>query len=119
MTASRGLTLGLRVFYNKNMIELFILWNVAAARVDANNGEDDDFTTGAVLVWAVLQILIWPLSMFALLWKRVGMRWYQALLASGVILTWGFWLGGENFFFGMGMIAVVAAFTMIAKQYLR
>lgn len=99
------------------MIELFILWNVAAARADASDGYDDDFTPGGLLpVWALLQILIWPVSMFALLWKKVGMRWYQALLASGVILMWGFWLGGENFFFGMGMISVVAACSVIAKE---
>jgi hypothetical protein len=100
------------------MIELFILWNVAAARVDASDGEDNDFTTGLVVVWAMLQILIWPISMFALLWKRVGMRWYQALLASGVVMTWGLWLGGENFFFAVGMLAVVVACSLIAKEVL-
>ena len=99
------------------MLELFILWNVAAARVDANDGYDDDFTPGGLLpVWALMQILIWPLSMFALLWKKVGLRWHQALIASGVILTWGLWLGGENFFFAMGLIAVVAAFSLITKE---
>ena len=94
------------------MIELFILWNVAAARAD--QGEDTDFTTGLVVVWGVLQILIWPISMFALLWKKVGMRWDRALIVSGIVMTWGLWLGGENFFFGMGMLAVVAAFSVIA-----
>jgi hypothetical protein len=94
------------------MIELFILWTVAAARAD--QGEDTDFTTGTVVVWAVLQILIWPISMFALLWKKVGMRSDRALIVSGIVMTWGLWLGGENFFFGMGMLAVVAAFSVIA-----
>jgi hypothetical protein len=97
------------------MIELFILWNVAAARAD-NGSEDTDATTGVIVVWAVLQILIWPISMFALLWKKVGMRWDRALIVSGIVMTWGLWLGGENFFFGMGMLAVVAAFSVIAYQ---
>jgi hypothetical protein len=54
--------------------------------------------------------------MFALLWKKVGMRWDRALIVSGIVMTWGLWLGGENFFFGMGMLAVVAAFSVIAKE---
>jgi hypothetical protein len=97
------------------MIELLILWNVAAARADASH-EDTDFTTGIVVVWAVLQIFIWPLSMFALLWKKARMRWDRALIVSGIVMTWGLWLGGEDFFFGMGMIAIVAAFSVIAKE---
>jgi hypothetical protein len=101
------------------MIELFILWNLSAARVDASDGENDDLSVGSLLsVWALLQILLWPISMFGLLWKKVGMPWYRALIASAVIMTWGLWLGGENFFFGMGMLAVVAAFSLIAKKVL-
>lgn len=96
------------------MIELFILWNIAAARADQS--EDTDMTTGVIVVWAFLQLFIWPVSMFLLLWKKVGLRWDRALIVSGIVMTWGLWLGGENFFFGMGMIAVVAAFSLIAKE---
>jgi hypothetical protein len=96
------------------MIELFILWNIAAARADQS--EDTDMTTGVIVVWAFLQLFIWPVSMFLLLWKKVGLRWDRALIVSGIVMTWGLWLGGENFFFGMGIIAVIAAFSLIAKE---
>jgi hypothetical protein len=97
------------------MIELLILWNVAAARADAS--EDSDFSSGAIAVWIMLQILIWPISMFALLWKKVGMRWDRALIVSGIVMTWGLWLGGENFFFSMGMIFIVLAGILVGKEF--
>lgn len=95
------------------MIELFILWNVAALRSEGK--EDNDTTTGAIAVWIMLQILIWPISMFTVLWQKTKLRWDQALIVSLIVLTWGIWLGGENFFFTMGMLFMVAAAILVAK----
>jgi hypothetical protein len=95
------------------MIELFILWNVAALRSDQQ--EDTDFSSGLIAVWIMLQIFIWPLSIFLVLWKRFGLKWFPSFIIAGSTLTWGWWLlGGENFFFGMGMLAMVAAASVVA-----
>jgi hypothetical protein len=97
------------------MIELFILWNVAAARADANN-EDTDFTTGAVVVWALLQILIWPVSMWLLLWKRFGVEWGWALGITSTFTSLGILIAQDSFYWVVGFLAAVVAFSLIAKE---
>lgn len=94
------------------MIELLILWNVAALRSDGER--DNDFSSGAIAVWIMLQILLWPFSLFAILWKRVGWSWWASLVATGTTVTWGYWLWGENFYFSMGMLGMVAAACVVA-----
>ena len=96
------------------MIELFILWNVAAARADS--GEDNDFTSGAIGVWIVLQILIWPLSVFLLLWQRLGLRWYTSLITASAFTLIGYLLWADNFYLLVGMIAAVAAACVVANE---
>jgi hypothetical protein len=96
------------------MIELLILWNVAAARAD--RGEDSDFTSGAIGVWIIVQILIWPLSMFLLLWQRFGMRWYTALISAVAFTGVGYLLWADSFYLVVGMIATVAAACVVANE---
>ena len=95
------------------MIELLILWNVAAARADL--GEDNDFSTGLIAVWIMLQILIWPLSILALLIK-LGVHWLPSLIAASAFTTIGYLLWGENFYYSLGMIGMVAAACVVAKH---
>jgi len=98
------------------MIELFILWNVAAARADAGNQEDTDFTTGAVVIWALLQIVIWPVSMWLLLWKRVGVEWGWALGITSTFTSLGIFIAQDSFYWVVGFLASVVAFSLIAKE---
>jgi hypothetical protein len=97
------------------MVELFILWNVAAARAD--RAEDDDFTASGLLpVWAMLQLFIWPLSLFFLLWQKLGLRWYMSLITASAITAVGYLKWGENFYFLIGFISVFAAVCVIAYE---
>jgi hypothetical protein len=101
------------------MIELFILWNVAAARVDNSSGENSDFSAGSVLpVWAMLQILIWPISMWLLLWKRLGVEWGWALGITSTFTSLGILIAQDSFYWVVGLIMSVGAFTLIAKEVL-
>jgi hypothetical protein len=93
------------------MIELLILWNVAAIRQEAQ--EDNDFTTGAVAVWIVLQFFIWPISLFVLLWKKAGLAWSWALVTSVVVTTLGLLLGGLDFYYIMGIAGICAAASVV------
>jgi hypothetical protein len=97
------------------MIELFILWNVAAARAD-NASEDTDGTTGVIVVWALLQILLWPISMWLLLWKRFGVEWGWALGITSTFTSLGVFIAQDSFYLVVGMLASVAAFSLIAKE---
>jgi hypothetical protein len=96
------------------MVELFILWNVAAARADG--GQDNDFSSGAIGVWIVLQILIWPLSMFLLLWQRFGLRWYTSLIVASAFTLIGFLLWADSFYYVVGMVAAVVAACVVANE---
>ena len=98
------------------MIELLILWNVAAARADANNQEDTDFTTGAVVIWALLQIVIWPLSMWLLLWRRFNVRWTWALGITSTFTSLGILIAQDSFYWVVGLLMSVVAFSLIAKE---
>ena len=97
------------------MIELFILWNVAAARADNYSGEDDN---NLLPVWALLQILIWPLSMWLLLWKRLGIDWGWALGITSTFTSLGILIAQDSFYWVVGLIMSVGAFTLIAKEVL-
>jgi hypothetical protein len=97
------------------MIELFILWNVAAARVDSYSGDDDN---NLLPVWALLQILIWPLSMWLLLWKRLGIDWGWALGITSTFTSLGIFIAQDSFYWVVGLIMSVGAFTLIAKEVL-
>jgi hypothetical protein len=105
---------GTRPLYDKNMIELLILWNVAAARADQS--EDTDATTGVIVVWAVLQILIWPVSMWLLLWKRLGVEWAWALGITSTFTSLGLLIAQDSFYWVVGFLASVVAFSLIAKE---
>ena len=96
------------------MIELLILWNVAAARADQS--EDTDATTGVIVVWAMLQILIWPVSMWLLLWKRLGVEWAWALGITSTFTSLGILIAQDSFYWIVGFIASVVAFSLIAKE---
>jgi len=99
------------------MIELLILWNVAAARADMSSGENDDFSAGSLLpVWAMLQILIWPISLWLLLWKRFGVEWGWALGITSTFTSLGVFIAQDSFYLVVGMLASVAAFSLIAKE---
>ena len=101
------------------MIELFILWNVAAARADNSSGEDTDLTPSGLLpVWAMLQILIWPLSMWLLLWKRFGVEWGWALGITSTFTSLGIFLAQDSFYWVVGLIMSFGAFTVITKEFL-
>jgi hypothetical protein len=101
------------------MIELFILWNVAAARADNSSGEDTDFTAQGLLpVWAMLQILIWPISMWLLLWKRLGVEWGWALGITSTFTSLGIFLAQDSFYWVVGFIMSVGAFILITKEVL-
>jgi hypothetical protein len=101
------------------MIELFILWNVAAARADANDGYNDDFTPSGLLpVWAMLQILIWPLSLWLLLWKRLGVEWGWALGITSTFTSLGIFIAQDSFYWVVGLIMSVVAFILITKEVL-
>jgi hypothetical protein len=101
------------------MIELFILWNVAAARADARAGYDDDLSPGSLLpVWALLQILIWPLSMWLLLWRRFGVEWGWALGITSTFTSLGIFLAQDSFYWGVGLLMSVGAFILITKEVL-
>jgi hypothetical protein len=95
------------------MIELLILWNVAAARAD--QAENTDMTHGVIAAWVMLQILIWPISIFALL-RKLGVRWLPSLIAASAFTIIGYLLWGENFYFLLGGIAVFAAASLVAKS---
>jgi hypothetical protein len=97
------------------MIELFILWNVAAARADQRS-EDTDFTTGVVVIWALLQILIWPVSMWLLLWKRLGLDWGWALGITTTFTSLGILIAQDSFYWVVGFLASVVAFSLIANE---
>jgi hypothetical protein len=97
------------------MIELLILWNVAAARADY--AEDNDFSAaGIVSVWALLQVLLWPISMWLLLWKRFGVEWGWALGITSTFTSLGVFIAQDNFYLVVGMLASVVAFSLIAKE---
>ena len=101
------------------MIELFILWNVAAARADMSSGEDDDFAaSGLIPVWALLQVLIWPISMWLLLWRRFGVEWGWALGITSTFTSLGIFIAQDSFYWVVGLIMSVGAFTLIAKEVL-
>jgi hypothetical protein len=101
------------------MIELFILWNVAAARADMSSGENDDFSASGLLpVWAILQILIWPISMWLLLWRRLGIDWGWALGITSTFTSLGIFIAQDSFYWVVGLIMSVGAFTLIAKEVL-
>jgi len=97
------------------MIELLILWNVAAARAD-HGSEDTDATTGVIVVWALLQILLWPISMWLLLWKRFGVEWGWALGITSTFTSLGVFIAQDSFYLVVGMLASVVAFSLIAKE---
>jgi hypothetical protein len=96
------------------MIELLILWNIAAARADQQE-ENTDFTYGVIAAWVMLQVLIWPISVFALLMK-LGMRWLPSLITASAFTIIGYLIGGESFYFVLGFIAVFAAASLVAKS---
>jgi len=99
------------------MVELFILWNVAAARAD--RAEDNDFEASGLLpVWAMLQLFIWPLSLFFLLWQKFGLRWYTSLITASAFTAVGYLIWKENFYFLIGFISVFAAVCIIAWEVL-
>jgi hypothetical protein len=101
------------------MIELFILWNVAAARTDMSSGENDDFSPGTLVsIWALLQILIWPLSMWLLLWRRFGVEWGWALGITSTFTSLGILIAQDSFYWVVGFIMSVGAFILIAKEVL-
>ena len=101
------------------MIELFILWNVAAARADMSSGENDDFSAGSLLpVWAVLQVLIWPISLWLLLWRRFGVEWGWALGITSTLTSLGIFIAQDSFYWVVGLIMSVGAFILITKEVL-
>jgi hypothetical protein len=96
------------------MIELLILWNVAAARADQS--EDTDETTGIIVIWALLQIVIWPVSMWLLLWRRLGVEWGWALGITSTFTSLGLLIAQDSFYWIVGFLASVVAFSLIAKE---
>jgi hypothetical protein len=96
------------------MIELLILWNIGAARAD--QAEDTDFTTGLIVVWAVLQIVIWPVSLWLLLWKRFKVEWGWALGITSTFTSLGLLIGQDSFYWIVGFIMSAVAFSLIAKE---
>jgi hypothetical protein len=94
------------------MIELLILWNVAALRQEQTN--DTDSTVGVVAIWILAQVLIWPVSLFVLIWKFFKLPWLKALVVAVVITTIGFLIGGSTFYFVVGGLFMVAAASAVA-----
>lgn len=96
------------------MLELLILWNLAAFRQE--HQEDNDFSSGAVAVWILLQLVVWPLSLFIICWQKFRWHW----LVSANVAVWFTYLGykfwGDNFYFLFGIIATLAAVLYVTWE---
>lgn len=93
------------------MLELLILWNVGALRQERQ--EDNDFSSGIIAVWIMLQLLTWPLSLIAIL-RKVGLPWLISILAASAFTFIGYLIGGESFYLGMGILSMIAAACLVA-----
>jgi hypothetical protein len=64
----------------------------------------------------MLQILIWPISMWLLLWKRLGVEWGWALGIASTFTSLGIFIAQDSFYLVVGFLVSVAAFALIGKE---
>lgn len=74
---------------------------------------DNDFSSGLIAVWIMLQILIWPISLFVILWQKLRWNWFVSLIAAAAFTTLGYLAWGDNFYFLLGALGIVAAASVV------
>lgn len=94
------------------MIELLILWNVAALREDIRDEQDRGFAL--IAAWVVLQILLWPISLFVIMCRWFRWRIWVSLIAASAFTGLGYLAWGDNFYFLLGCFFVGAAAVAVA-----
>lgn len=99
------------------MIELLILWNVASLRTELS--DEDDIQFGLIGFWVMLQVLIWPISLFVIMCRWFHWNIFVSLIAASAFTIAGYLLWAESFYFLTGFTFVGLAGAFVARAIMK